>query len=48
MGCGEGAIKIILMLAADVFLEVVAGHLSIGIEENADGVINGGATGSQL
>jgi hypothetical protein len=48
VGRGEGAVEIILMLAADVLLEVVAGHLSIGIKENANGVVNGGATGGQL
>ncbi len=48
VGRGEGAVKIILMLAADVLLEDLAGHLSVSIEENANGVFNGGATGSQL
>ncbi len=46
-GC-ELAIKVVLMLPMDVGLEVVAGDQKVGLEENANGVVNGFAPGNQL
>jgi hypothetical protein len=38
---GKFAIKVILVLMADVHLEVVAGNHKVSFEKDADGVVNG-------
>jgi hypothetical protein len=45
---GEFTIKVILMLLADARIEVVAWNHEVSIEQNAHGVVNGHAPGSQL
>ncbi len=44
----ELSIKPIIMVAADVFLEVVAGDNTIGIKQEPNRIVNGGAVGQQL
>ncbi len=45
---GESSIEVIFMLMLDVLFEVVAWDNGIGIGEDANGVVNGGATGNEL
>jgi hypothetical protein len=45
---GESSIKVIFMFILDVLFEAVARDNGIGIKEDAAGVVNGGATGSEL
>jgi hypothetical protein len=45
---GELTVKVILMLLADVQLEVVAWNHEVSIKQNANGVINGHTPGNQL
>ncbi len=45
---GEFAIKVIIVLTADVCLEVVAGDHKVNLEKDADGVINSCVPGDQL
>ncbi len=42
------AIKVVLMLPADILFEVVAGNNLVWVEEDADGVIDGGAACKKL
>ncbi len=44
----ELAIKVILMLMADVHLKVVAGDHKVSLTKDADGLVNGCAPGNQL
>ena len=46
-GC-ELAIEVILVLMADVCLEVVAGDHKVSLKKDANGVINSCAPGNQL
>ncbi len=45
---GESPIKVIFMLLLDVLFEVVAWDNGIGVEEDANGVVNGGTMGNDL
>ncbi len=45
---GEFTIEGILMLSADVQLEVVAWNHEVSIEQNADGVVNSCTPSKQL
>ncbi len=44
----ELPIKPIIMVEADVLLEVVAGNDSVGIKQEPNRIVNGGAVGQQL
>jgi hypothetical protein len=44
----ELPIKPIIMVAADVLLEVMAGDNTVGIEQEPDRIVIGGATGQQM
>ncbi len=44
----ELPIKPIIMVVADVLLEVVAGDDTIGIKQDPNRIVNGGAAGQQL
>jgi len=44
----EFAVKVVVMLALDVHLEVVATNDMIGFEEEPDRVVNGGTASEQL
>ncbi len=44
----ELPIKPIIMVAVDVLLEVVAGDDTVGIEQEPNSIVNGGAVGQQL
>ncbi len=43
---GKFVIKVILVLMADVHLEVVAGNYKVSLKKDVDGVINGCAPGN--
>jgi hypothetical protein len=44
----ELPIKPIIMVAADVLLEVVVGDDTVGIEQEPNRIVNGGTAGQQL
>jgi hypothetical protein len=44
----ELPIKPIIVVVADVLLEIVAGENTVGIEQELSRIVNGGATGQQL
>ena len=44
----ELPIKPVIVVAADVLLEVVAGDDIVGIKQEPNRIVNGGATGQQL
>ncbi len=45
---GEFTVKVILVLSADLRLEVVAWNHKVSFEQDPDGVVNGWAPGNQL
>ncbi len=45
---GEFTVKVILMLLANVGLEMVAWNHKVSFEQNANGIIDGHAPGNQL
>jgi hypothetical protein len=44
----ELPIKPIIIVAADVLLEIVAGDDTVGIEQEPNRIVNSGAAGQQL
>ncbi len=45
---GKFTIEVILMLTANLRFEVVAGYNKVSFEKDADGVVDGRASGNQL